>query len=284
MRFISFSLGGFHLYGQVEGENVVLPSRDFVAAYPSLKAAIAGDALGRFEADHDTRTLPLAGLVFDPVIPDPDKILCAGRNYTAHGDDEGKPEHPPIFIRLTDSQTGHGGPIMKPVHAEDFQLEGELAAIIGKGGRNIPVETALEHVAGYSCFNDASDREWQGHSPQYTAGKNFPGTGACGPFLVTADEVGDPDDLKLEARVDGVLHQSDRTSRMLFSTAELIAYISRFTPLSPGDVIATGTPARTEAGKTAACHLQPGNVVEIEIERVGVLRNTVMHDDIPPAS
>ena len=276
MRFVSFSLGGFRLYGLVDGESVLLPSSGFAAAYPTLKAALAGGALDAFETDHDVRAQPLAGLRFDPVIPDPGKILCAGRNYHAHGDDQGTPEHPPIFIRFADTQTGHDAPLLMPSETDMFELEGELAAVIGKPGRNIPVAAALDHVAGYCCYNDASARDWQGHSAQYTAGKNFPGTGACGPYLVTADAVGNPDNLRIEARVNGVPHQSDSTASMLFSTAELIAYVSRFTPLSPGDIIITGTPARTEVGDGPDKHLKPGDVVEIEIERVGILRNQVM--------
>ncbi|MBU1174435.1 MAG: fumarylacetoacetate hydrolase family protein [Alphaproteobacteria bacterium] len=275
MRFVSFALGGFPLYGKVEGDGIVLPTRAYGTAYPSLRAAIAGGALHAFEVDPHARPVPLAGLALDPVIPDPGKILCAGRNYHAHGDDAGTPEHPPVFIRLADSQTGHNAPLLMPAETSDFELEGELAAIIARPGHRIPVETALDHVAGYCCYNDASARDWQRHSDQYTAGKNFPMTGACGPWLVTSDEVGDPNRLKIEARVNGVVHQSDTTAGMLFSTAALIAYLSCFTPLSPGDIVVTGTPARTEAGKGQDRLLKTGDVVEIDIERIGVLRNIV---------
>ncbi len=277
MRFVSFSLGGFHLYGRVEGDTVLLPSARFAAECPNLKAAIAGKALEHFEADPDTAPLPLAGLCFDPVIPDAGKILCAGRNYRAHGDDD-RTDYPPVFIRFADTQIGHEAPLVIPAQSRHFELEGELALIIGRAGRYIAVVDAPSHVAGYCCFNDASARDWQSHSVQYTAGKNFPDTGACGPFLVTPDEVGDPDNLKLASRVDGTVHQSASTADMLHSTAEFIAYVSCFTPLSPGDVLVTGTPNRTEAGKAPNSNLQPGAVVEIEIEKVGCLSNKVVKE------
>jgi 2-keto-4-pentenoate hydratase/2-oxohepta-3-ene-1,7-dioic acid hydratase in catechol pathway len=278
MRFVSFSLGGFRLYGRVEGDTVRLPSARFAATHPNLKAVIASEALARFEADAEAAPLPLSGLRFDPVIPDAGKILCAGRNYREHGDEDGRPENPPVFIRFADTQIGHKAPLVIPAATREFELEGELGLVIGRAGRAIAVAEALSHVAGYFCFNDASARDWQHHSPQYTAGKNFPGTGASGPFLVTSDEVGDPDALWLESRVDGIAHQGASTADMLFSTAELIAYVSRFTPLSPGDVIITGTPTRTEAGKAPNGNLRPGSVVEIEIENVGCLRNTVVRE------
>ncbi len=276
MRFASFSLGGFHLYGRIDGETVRLPSADFATRYPSLKAAIAGDALGSFTPDPEAEALSLAGLVFDPVIPEPGKILCAGRNYHEHGDEEGRPDNPPVFIRFADTQIGHEAALVIPAESSTFELEGELGLVIGRGGRAIAVNDALSHVAGYFCFNDASARDWQHHSPQYTAGKNFPNTGASGPFLVTPDEVGDPDHLMLESRVNGIAHQHASTADMLFGIAEFIAYVSRFTPLSPGDVIITGTPIRTEAGEAPKGNLQPGDVVEIEIEKVGCLRNRVV--------
>ena len=276
MRFVSFSLGGFPLYGRVAGDAVELPSRSYATAYPTLKAAIAADALAAFEPDAAAKPLPVETLSFDPVIPEPGKILCAGRNYRDHGDDKGWPDFPPVFIRLADTQVGHRAGLIKPKVSAEFELEGEMALVIGRGGRNITASEALSHVAGYCCYNDASARDWQRHSPQYTAGKNFPGTGACGPFLVTPDEVGNPDALRIEARVDGVAHQSASTADMLFNTADLIAYISRFTPLSPGDIVVTGTPTRTPQGKAPASYLEPGALVEIEVENIGILSNMVV--------
>jgi len=275
MRFASFVHGNVEGYGRVEGDGVVLPSPEFMSACPTLKAAIAAGALERFEADPDKAPLALADLIFAPVIPDPGKIICIGQNYRDHGGEDGRPPHPPVFIRFADTQVGHGEPILVPTETEEFELEGELAVIIGRAGRAIPEAEALAHVAGYSVYNDASARDWQRHSNQLTAGKNFPGTGAFGPFLVSADEVPDPQHLEITSRVDGVAHQHGTTADMLFSVAELIAYVSRFTPLSPGDVIASGTPGRTEAGRRPERLLKPGNLVEIEISGVGTLANTL---------
>lgn len=277
MRFVSFSYGGFRGYGRIDGDVVSLPSGAFATAYPTLKAALAGEALARFTAD-PAATLPLARLAFDPVIPDPGKILCIGQNYRAHGDDKGMPAHPPVFTRFADTQVGHNAPIVIPAESEEFELEGELALIIGRPGRAIPEDQAMDHIAGYCCFNDASARDWQRHSSQLIPGKNFPRTGGCGPYLVTPDEIGNPDDLALEARVDGIVHQRTRTSQMLFGVKALVAYVSRFTPLSPGDIIATGTPSRTPAGEAPASYLKPGSVVEIEIESVGCLSNPLVSE------
>ena len=274
MRFASFIHEGKSGYGRVEGDAVLPPSAAFAAAYPSLKAALAGAALARFEPG--PAALPLAALVFAPVIPDPAKILCIGQNYKAHGDGAGLPDHPPVFTRFADTQAGHNAPIVIPAETGEFELEGELALIIGRPGRAIPVAEAPAYVAGYCCYNDASARDWQSHSSQLVPGKNFPQTGGCGPFLVTPDEVGNPDDLALVSRVDGVVHQKARTADMLFGTAALIAYVSRFTPLSPGDIIVTGTPARTPAGEKPNSFLKPGSVVEIEIEKVGCLSNPLV--------
>lgn len=276
MRFASFSLGGSHHYGRVEGENVVLPSSGYAAACPTLRSAIAAGALARFETVPDAAPLPIAGLQFDPVIPDPGKIICIGQNYRDHGGEGGRPPFPPVFTRFSDTQVGHLAPILVPTESTEFELEGELAVVIGSPGRFISESEALRHVAGYSVYNDASARDWQRHSSQYTAGKNFPGTGAFGPCLVSADEISDPQQLDVVSRVDGIVHQQGTTADMLFSLAELIAYVSRFTPLAPGDVIATGTPGRTEIGRGPARHLKAGSLVEIEISGVGRLANRLV--------
>ncbi len=280
MRFVSFLHGDLHLYGRVEGDSVLLPSPDFANSCPTLRTAIAAGALTRFAPDPDAAPLPIADLGFDPVIPDPAKIICIGRNYRDHGGEDGRPPFPSVFIRFSDTQVGHGAPILVPADSTEFELEGELAAVIGRAGRAIPESEALDHVAGYSIYNDASARDWQRHSTQYTAGKNFPGTGAFGPFLVSADEISDPKQLEITSRVDGVVHQQGTTADMLFSIAELIAYVSRFTPLAPGDVIATGTPGRSEIGRGPARHLKPGALVEIEISGVGRLANRLVAAEV----
>lgn len=277
MKFASFTLDGVAHYGPVRDEMVHAAPSTLMGEFPSLAAAIAARALPQVAevALRDGAPYPLVSLQFAPVIPHPGKIICVGLNYRAHGDEKGRPDHPALFIRFPDTQIGHGEALAMSAESEMFDFEGELAVVIGKPGRRIDKEAALDHVAGYACYNDATMRDWQRHSSQYTAGKNFPGTGAFGPFLVSADAVGDPQNLAIATRVDGVTLQSASTAEMLFSVREIIAYVSRFTPLSAGDVLVTGTPAGAGSGRKPPVFLRAGMVVEVEIERVGLLRNTV---------
>ncbi len=277
MQFASFFNGDAIFYGAVEDDTLHLAPQALFAAHPDLSSIIAGDRLTTLwkAARRDGEKRALADVSLAPVIPRPGKIICVGLNYRAHGDEKGRPDYPALFVRFPESQVGHGGPLLMSAESAQFDFEGELALVVGRAGHGIAEHDALAHVAGYTCYNDATMRDWQRHSTQYTAGKNFPSTGAFGPYLVAAGNVGDPGDLAIETRVDGVTMQSARTSDMLFSVPEIIAYVSRFTPLAPGDVIVTGTPAGAGAGRKPPVYLQPGNVVEVEIERVGLLRNVV---------
>lgn len=277
MKFASFNVGDIAHYGPVSGEVVhAVPDR-MRGQFPDLKSAIAGHALEQVSAAalRDGTPYPLASLQYAPVIANPGKIICVGLNYRAHGDETGRPDYPALFVRFADTQIGHGENLVTSAESAMFDFEGELAVVIGTPGHGIAAETALDHVAGYACYNDATMRDWQRHSTQYTAGKNFPGTGAFGPFLVTADEVGDPSQLAIATRVDGAVMQSASTADMLFSVRDIIAYVSRFTPLAAGDVLVTGTPAGAGAGRKPPVFLTAGMVVEVEIERVGLLRNMV---------
>ena len=220
-----------------------------------------------------------------PAVPDPRrKVLCVGQNYRAHvAESAGRevPENPRIFTRLDDTVIGHGAPLWRPRNSSHFDYEGELAVIIGRPGRRIPASRALEHVAAYSIFNDGSVRDYQKHS--VTAGKNFPHTGPLGPWLVTADEIPDPAALTLTTRVNGEQRQHTSTGDMILNVQALIAYISAFTPLAPGDVIATGTPEGVAHARKPPPWLVPGDVVEIEISGIGILRNPVVaEEDISP--
>jgi 2-keto-4-pentenoate hydratase/2-oxohepta-3-ene-1,7-dioic acid hydratase in catechol pathway len=277
MRFASFLHESVPRYGLVVDETVFLVEGALRAHLPTLKDAIAADALARV-ADEVRRAgtaLPLASLRFAPTIPNPGKIICVGLNYRAHGDEKGRPEHPAIFTRFADTQTGHDGSIRVSAHSQMLDFEAEVALVIGMEGRDIAQSDALRYVAGYSCYNDATMRDWQRHSTQYTAGKNFPSTGAFGPWLVTADEVGDPHDLTISCSVNGERLQHASTADMLFTFEEIIAYISRFTPLSPGDVLVTGTPAGAGSGRKPPRFLAKGDVVTVSVDRVGTLINTV---------
>jgi 2-keto-4-pentenoate hydratase/2-oxohepta-3-ene-1,7-dioic acid hydratase in catechol pathway len=278
MKFASFITDGRASYGLVDGDQIIDVGAVLAADHPDLRSLIAAAAFDKAKAASATAArLPLSAVTLAPVIPNPGKIFCVGHNYETHRQETGraKTSHPSIFTRFADSQIGHGQPITLPKLSTMLDYEGELAVIIGKGGRAIPVETALAHVAGYSCYNDASVRDWQWHTQQFTPGKNFPGTGAFGPWLITADEIPDPATLSVTTRLNGTVVQSQPTADMIFPVAVLIAYISSFTPLSPGDVIVSGTPGGVGAKRQPPLWLQDGDVVEIDIPGVGLLVNRV---------
>ena len=275
MKLASLAVNGRHSVGVVDDEEIA----DVGAVLGSdLKSLLAADGLARARAAvSQAARIPLADALLLPVIPNPGKIFCVGHNYETHRQETGrdKTEHPSIFVRFADSQIGHGAPLLLPAVSTMFDYEGELAVVIGKGGRAIPAERALEHVAGYSCYNDASVRDWQWHTRQFTPGKNFPGTGAFGPWLVTADEIPDPSLLSVTTRVNGQVMQSQPTADMIFPIPIIIAYLSQFTPLSPGDVIVTGTPGGVGAKRQPPVWLQDGDLVEVDIPQVGLLANPV---------
>jgi 2-keto-4-pentenoate hydratase/2-oxohepta-3-ene-1,7-dioic acid hydratase in catechol pathway len=216
-------------------------------------------------------------VVFEPVIPNPDKILCVGINYVNHQAETGqpKPERPVIFTRFANSQVGHSRPMVRPRASEKFDFEGELAVVIGRAGRHIPESDALSHVAGYACYNDGSVRDWQRHTTQFTPGKNFVGTGAFGPWLVTSDEAKGILNSTIETRLNGQQVQRASIADLVFGIPELIHYISTFTELVPGDVISTGTPGGVGAARKPPLWMKPGDMVEVEIEGIGVLMNPI---------
>jgi 2-keto-4-pentenoate hydratase/2-oxohepta-3-ene-1,7-dioic acid hydratase in catechol pathway len=222
----------------------------------------------------------LADLRLLPVIPDPEKILCVGLNYGAHIRETGNepPAKPLIFTRFANSQVAHGAPLIRPRLSHRLDYEGELAVIIGRRGRHVPRAEALGLIAGYACYNDGSVRDFQRHSTQYTAGKNFVGTGGFGPWLVTPDEVGDIGAQTLTTRLNGSVVQQARLDDLVFDIPTLIEYCSSFTELVPGDVLVTGTPGGVGAARKPPLWLQPGDVVEVEISGVGVLRNPVVQE------
>jgi 2-keto-4-pentenoate hydratase/2-oxohepta-3-ene-1,7-dioic acid hydratase in catechol pathway len=274
---MSFQADGKSRWGRVDGD-VVIP---LDAAYPTLRAAIEAGALGS-PSLRDTRdeALPLASVTFEPLIPNPGKVLCVGLNYENHRRETGRAEvtNPTIFARFPDSQTAHRRPIRRPRESVQLDYEGELAIVIGKPGRRIPATSALDHIAGYSCYNDGSVRDWQAHTIQFTPGKNFPQTGAFGPWLVTPDEFGRPDGQRLQTRLNGVVMQDAVFADMIFPVDRLIAYCSTFTPLAAGDVIVTGTPGGVGAKRDPQVFMKPGDSVEIEIEGIGILENSIADD------
>lgn len=215
-----------------------------------------------------------------PVIPNPEKILCVGLNYESHRIETGMPEmeHPVLFTRFSSTQVGHQGAIVRPNVSEKLDFEGELAVIIGQGGRHIKREDALKHVAGYSCYNDASIRDWQMHTQQFTAGKNFDATGAFGPWMVTPDEMPDLPSHTVTTRLNGEQVQHAPFSDLIFDVPALIEYISTFCTLSAGDVIVTGTPGGVGVKRKPRLYMKPGDLIEVEISGLGVLSNSVVQE------
>jgi 2-keto-4-pentenoate hydratase/2-oxohepta-3-ene-1,7-dioic acid hydratase in catechol pathway len=276
MRLISFVHEGQPACGVLEDNQILV---DPSSRHADLKAVLESNALREFaEACASSgKRVPLDQVTLLPVIANPGKILCVGHNYEEHRQETGraKTSHPSLFVRFADTLIGHEAPIVRPPVSTSLDFEGELAVVIGRGGFRVPAEQALDLVAGYSCFNDGSVRDWQWHTQQFTPGKNFPSTGAFGPALVTPDEVGALDDLTIQTRLNGDVVQSSTLGHMIFPVAEIIAYVSTFTRLSPGDVIATGTPGGVGAKRQPPVWLKPGDVVEIDIAGVGLLRNGV---------
>lgn len=279
MKLISYEHDGRQGFGVVVGQRIVDLAAHSAEVGISLKDALSRGTLGRVAeiAATSQPTIALADVQHLPVIPDPEKILCVGINYASHVRETGRemPQHPMFFTRFADSQVAHEQPIVRPRASHKLDFEGELAVIIGKTARHVPAQEALAYVAGYACYNDGSVRDWQKHTIQFTPGKNFPLTGAFGPWLVTADEIPDPSQLTLTTRLNGEVVQQARTDDLIFSVGDVIAYCSTFTELRPGDVIITGTTGGVGAFRNPPLWMRPGDTVEVEISGIGILRNGI---------
>lgn len=278
MKLVSFRKDGRSAYGIVEGDGIVDAHARFGGDHPTLRSLLYPQGLKALAALAGTSAdVALASVELLPVVPDPEKIFCIGVNYMSHLIETGrpKPDHPMVFLRVASSQLGHLQPMVKPDESEQLDFEGELAVVIGKSGRRIAKADALDHVAGYACYNDGSIRDWQKHTTQFAPGKNFDHTGAFGPWLVTSDEIGDPSTLNIWTRLNGEVMQEAPLSDLVFDIPTLIAYLSSFAMLSPGDVIVTGTTGGVGAFRTPQLWMKPGDVVEIEVDRIGVLRNPI---------
>ncbi len=275
MKLVSFAWKGRESFGAVVGDEIAdLGS----PACPDLKAALVAGLPAVVPATAPRIALSQVALL--PVVPNPGKIFCVGLNYLEHREETGRAAtaHPTIFTRFADTQVAHGAPLVCPRESAMFDYEGELAVIIGRGGRRISEAVAMRHVAGYACYNDGSVRDWQNHTAQFTPGKNFPGSGGFGPWMVTPDEIADLDAVTVTTRLNGQVVQHAAVDQMIFSIPRVIAYLSAFTVLSPGDVISTGTPGGVGAKRTPPLWMKPGDTVEVDISGVGVLRNPVTAD------
>jgi 2-keto-4-pentenoate hydratase/2-oxohepta-3-ene-1,7-dioic acid hydratase in catechol pathway len=278
MKLASFRVSDSESWGVVEGEVIADVGMILSSKYPTLRSVIAGEGLAAVhEALAHAPRWRLNEIRWLPPIVDPGKILCIGLNYETHRSETGRPKaaHPAIFTRFADTQIGHCEPIVRPHVSTSLDYEGELAIVIGRPGRYITPAEAMNHVAGYACYNDATLRDWQQHTHQFTPGKNFPGTGAFGPYVLTADEVADYRAFQLITRLNGDVVQSAGLEQLIFPIRELIAYCSAFTPLSAGDVVATGTPGGVGFKRTPPLFLRPGDALEVEITGLGTLSNSV---------
>ena len=276
MRFVSWKKGSTHGLAARRGADLVnLEGLDLLTILRAGKEGLAQAAAAAEKAP----LLDTSGLEYLPPLANPGKIVCVGMNYQDHADENklAKQAHPTFFIRLASSLIAHGAPLIRPIVSEQLDFEGELAAIIGKPGRHIPVDQALDHIAGYAPFNEASIRDYQiARGQQWTLGKNFDGTGAFGPEFVTADELpSGAKGLHLETRLNGTVVQSANTDDLIFDIATLVSRLSEAVRLETGDVIVTGTPAGIGLFRKPQLWMKPGDVCEVEIERVGLLRNPV---------
>lgn len=279
MKLTSYFLpDGTPSYGVATDVGIADAGAAFRARHATIRSVLASNALNELAQIADRASLLDPASVRNlPPVANPDKIICIGLNYMGHITETGKekPSKPSIFTRYPSSLVGQDEPLICPKVSTWFDYEGELAVVIGKAGRAIAEQDAMSHVAGYSCFNDGSIRDYQRHTTQFWAGKNFDQSGSMGPYLVTADEIPDPEALTLVTRLNGEVVQSTSTGDLAFKIPELIAYLSIVTELLPGDVIATGTPSGVGLFREPKLFMKPGDRVEVEISGLGTLSNPV---------
>jgi 2-keto-4-pentenoate hydratase/2-oxohepta-3-ene-1,7-dioic acid hydratase in catechol pathway len=287
MKLMMFEADGVARLGVVQGETVI----DVAACDPALPSTILAlanggpgvqDAVAEAVADAPETALLARGDVV-PALPiaRPGKFVCVGLNYAAHAREGGHepPDYPSLFVRFPSSLVAAGQPVVRPHVSEQFDYEAELAVVIGRGGRHIAEADALGHVFGYTIFNDVSVRDYQRKTRQWTPGKNFDGTGPFGPWVVTPDDLPPgAAGLRITSRVNGGTRQDSNTADMIFPVARIIAIVSEFMTLEPGDVIATGTPSGVAHAMTPPGWMTPGDTVEVEIEGIGVLSNPVVQE------
>jgi 2-keto-4-pentenoate hydratase/2-oxohepta-3-ene-1,7-dioic acid hydratase in catechol pathway len=286
-RLATFSVDGSAKYGFVTDHGIIDLSARFGKDYPTLREVIAARALtnlaedaGKYQPDY-----ALDAINWLPPIPAPEKIICIGVNYpdrnAEYKDGQDAPKYPSMFMRTPRSFVGHLAPLVRPRASSQLDYEGELVLVIGKAGRHITEDAALDHIAAVTLCNEGTIRDWVRHAKfNVTQGKNFDSTGSLGPWLVPYTGEAEIADIRLTTRVNGETRQDDRTSRLIFGFRYLINYISAFTTLVPGDVIVTGTPTGAGARFDPPRYLKPGDVVEVEAENIGVLRNGVVDEAI----
>ena len=279
MRFMSYRRGNERGWGAVIDGGIVEMGRR-APKYPDLKSAIAAGALAECEkaakgAKADTA---LSDVTFELPLPNAEKIFCVGRNYPEYhevAEMNARPKYPSIVPRWPSSFAAHNGAILKPKASEQLDFEGELAVVIGTRGRHVPAERAFDHIVGYTCLNEGSVRDWQGYGTQNCPGKNFYRSGSIGPWMVTKDEIADPMALALKTRLNGETLQDNKVGEMLFDIPYVLAHVSKFTWIEPGDMITMGSPGGTIISRKTGKWMKPGDAFELEIEKVGTLKNPV---------
>jgi 2-keto-4-pentenoate hydratase/2-oxohepta-3-ene-1,7-dioic acid hydratase in catechol pathway len=278
MKLASFRIEHRATWGIIADGHAIDIGAALGPAYFDLKAFIQDGSPEAARAKIESAPrFSLDAISFLPVIPNPEKIFCVGLNYEEHRKETGRAvvTRPTIFARFANTQTGHKTDIIRPRVSTNLDFEGELAIIIGKPGRYIAREKAFDHIAGYACYNDGSVRDWQHHTHQFTPGKNFPNTGGFGPWMVTPDEFTDLDARRITTRLNGDIVQQATFGEMIFDIPTLIEYCSSFNPLVPGDVIVTGTPGGVGVKRNPPLWMKPGDLVEVEIDGIGVLQNGI---------
>ena len=280
MKLVAYERNGVAAYGALSGTRIVEADAATLARYPDIRAVLDAQALPELAAAVAGKpaTLALSDVRLLPPVGNPRKIFCVGLNYKSHVAETKRPDavHPAIFVRFADTLIADGAPMRFPgAKSAMFDYEGELAVVIGKGGTDIAEADAFDHIAGYACFNDGTVRDWQRHTHQWTPGKNFADTGVFGPALVTADEIADITASLLTTRLNGEIVQQAPISDLIFTLPVIIAYLSRFTALNPGDIIATGTPGGVGDRRDPPAYMKDGDIVEVEISGIGQLRNAV---------
>lgn len=282
MRWLSFLRGGNTTFGYVTSDGTGVVDVGARSDFAGLRQAIEADALESLPAQcGDDADVGLEGLTYAPTIPDPKKILCVGLNYKAHQEETGRGGEgvPTIFARFAAAQVAHGQPMIRPRESNTLDFEGEIAMIIGTGGRRISRADALNHVVGFGIYNDGSVREYQRHTSQFTPGKNFTATGGFGPWMMTKDEIGDLSQMEITTRLNGEVMQNAKAELLVHGFEELIEFCSTFIELEPGDVLVTGTPGGVGAARNPPVFMDHGDVVEVEVSPIGILSNPVVGEN-----
>ena len=283
MKFISYSHNGEHKFGILDSDLITDLTGKILGA-TSLKELIfkKGISEAKKYASANPGNLSVNDIEYLPLIPNPGKIICVGLNYSEHVKETNRTveENPVIFHRFPESQTAHLQSIQRPIASDNLDFEGEMAVIMGEGGKHIKPEDALKHIVGYSCYNESTIRDWQRHTRQFGMGKNFEKTGSFGPHMVLAENISDYTKLTIKTRLNGNVMQEAKLSQLIFDIPTLISYVSKAIPWRAGDVLVTGTPGGVGFKRKPPVFMKEGDQVEVEISEIGILSNIIKDEKI----